>query len=277
MTPSLFSQWIAATPLVLVGIMVLAAMALVAGAGYRLRQHKRGGDEARGAHSDSQENYLGSAVFGLLALLLGFTYSLAIHRYEMRRELVLAEANAIGTTYLRAQMLGEPHRTRLSGLLVAYIDNRIALGEAGRGATAPLLAVNDRIIADLWAAQVAAFDSIRTLPFSAASAETMNNLIDLDMARKSARNVRLPDEVFAILLIYMVVTAGVLGYALSDRRGRLAAGFLMGLFTLALVMVIDVDRPTSGAIRESQLPMELTRAALKAQPPASFDRYRAAN
>jgi hypothetical protein len=171
-------------------------------------------------------------------------------------------------------MLDEPHRTRLSNLLVSYIDNRIALGRAGIGETAPLLAVNDRIVTALWAAQVAAFESIRTLPFSSTSAETMNNLIDLDMARKSARNVRLPDEVYAILLIYMVVTAGVMGYALSDRRGRLAASFLMGLFTLALILVIDVDRPTSGAIRESQLPMELTRASLKAQPPAIFDRYR---
>ena len=77
-----------------------------------------------------QESYVVSAVLGLLALLLAFTFSLATDRFEARRVLVLEESNAIGTAFLRTQLLGEPHRARLSQLLIEYTDNRIVLAKA---------------------------------------------------------------------------------------------------------------------------------------------------
>ena len=88
---------------------------------------------------DGQEGYVVSAVLGLLALMLGFTLAMAVDRYETRRALVLEEANAIGTTYLRAQLFGEPHRARLSKLLVEYNDNRLALALARRNDVPTLL------------------------------------------------------------------------------------------------------------------------------------------
>ena len=75
-----------------------------------------------------QEGYLVGSMLGILALLMAFSFSMALDRYEERRHLVIQEANAIGTAYLRAQLLDEPYRTRLSRLLVDYTDNRIALG-----------------------------------------------------------------------------------------------------------------------------------------------------
>src|SRR5205085_12319326 len=107
-----------------------------------------------------QEAYVISAILGLLALLLGFTFSMAIDRYDTRRARVLEEANAIGTTYLRVQLLHEPDRSRLNDLLVHYVDTRIALAKASPGGVPRLLADNDRTLNELWAATSAAFDGI---------------------------------------------------------------------------------------------------------------------
>src|SRR5262249_42706851 len=158
---------------------------------------------------DNHEGYVVSAVLGLLALLMGFTFALATDRYDARRGRVLEEANAIGTSYLRAQLLQEPHRTRISGLLVAYAENRIALAHAqSRDNPGALLARNDQLLTDLWSATVASFDSIKGLDFSSAFIESMNAVIDLDAARKAARRAHVPSEVYLVLFVYLVVTAG---------------------------------------------------------------------
>ena len=70
-------------------------------------------------------------MLGLLALLLGFTFALAAGRYESRRALVLQEANSIGTTYLRAALLPEPHHKEVEALLWRYLEVRVEFYDAG--------------------------------------------------------------------------------------------------------------------------------------------------
>src|SRR5262249_6207064 len=152
-----------------------------------------------GFASDGQEGYIVSGVLGLLALMLGFTLAMAVERFEARRLLVLEEANAIGTTYLRSQLLAEPHPTRLSRLLVDYTDNRIVLATAPRDDVPRLLAKNDQFLTDLWAATSAAFETIKGLDFSSSYLETMNHMIDLDASRKAARLAHVPTEVLVVL------------------------------------------------------------------------------
>jgi hypothetical protein len=261
-------EWFSLLPIPVLAVFLLAA---ALGAGYfghwlRVR--------SAGFGSDGQEGYIVSGVLGLLALMLGFTLAMAVDRFDARRSLVLEEANAIGTTYLRAQLLGEPHRTRLSNLLVDYTDNRIALATANRADGRALLANNDRMLTDLWAATSAAFDSVSNLDFSSAFVETVNNVIDLDAARKASRLAHVPAEVLMLLSVYIIVTAGVLGYVLMGFRGQLAGAFLIVLLSFSLLLIIDLERPTSGGIVESQRPMLLLREALRKQPPEVFDRWR---
>jgi hypothetical protein len=104
----------------------------------------------------------------------------------------------------------------------------------------------------------------------------MNNLIDLDAARKAARIGHVPTEVLVVLSFYIVITGGVLGYVLTGRRGQLAGAFLIMLLTGSLGLIIDLERPTAGGIVESQAPMELLLKSLKSQPPEVFDRWRSA-
>jgi hypothetical protein len=271
-------DWFSRLPAVaLVAMLLVAALAAgYAGHQLRLRSDRDRKNVGAGLASDGQEGYIVSGVLGLLALMLAFTLAMAVDRFEARRVLVLDEANAIGTTYLRSQLFEEPHRSRLSQLLVDYTNNRIALATAPRDDVPRLLVRNDQLLTDLWAATSAAFDTVKTLDFSSSYLETMNNLIDLDSARKAARLAHVPTEVLVILSAYIVVTGGVLGYVLTGVRGQMAGAFLITLLTFSLGLIIDLERPTVGGIIESQAPMELLLKSMKAQPPEIFDRWRSA-
>ncbi len=271
-------DWLNNSPLLLLGggILILMTLAVAGGIALRSWNDRRDPSGSRGGEG-GLEGYVVSAVLGLLALLMGFTFSLAVDRFEMRRALVLEEANAIGTAYLRAQLLQEPHRTRIGRLLVNYTDNRILLGQAPPDRVPPLLAANDRMLTDLWAATASAFVTIKDLDFSSTFVDSVNNVIDLDAARKTARLARVPAEVFFVLFVYLIVTAGVLGYVFVGNRGRGAAAFMLALLTLSLLLILDIDRPNKGGVREAQTPMEQLKASFKTQPPAVFDRYLAAD
>jgi hypothetical protein len=264
--------WLDDISLIWLGTLLLVSMTGVALAGYAFRTWRKNAET--GTTSEGQEGYIVSAILGLLALLLGFTMSLAIDRFETRRQLVLEQANAIGTAYLHAQILAEPHRTRITKLLIAYTDNELALASANPHQTASLIEKDNTLLTDMGAATVAGFDSIKNLDFSSTFVDSMDNLFDLDIARREARQARVPGTVFVVLLIYLIVTAGALGYVLSGPNGRHAAAFLLALFTMSLLLIIDIDRPTSGSIQESQVQMQRLRAALTDQPISTYDRWR---
>jgi hypothetical protein len=104
--------------------------------------------------------------------------------------------------------------------------------------------------------------------------ETVNEVINLDAARKASRLAHVPTQVLVVLSIYIVVTSAVLGYVLTGYRGQLAGAFLITLLIFSLTTIIDLDRPTTGSIVESQAPMELLRKSLEDQPSEVFDRWR---
>lgn len=273
---STLANWISTAPVLGVAAVVLMLMAGAAtlGAGLK-RSHEKHRAATGETGGEGQEAYIVSAVLGLLALLMGFTFSLAVDRYETRRALVLEEANAIGTAWLRAQLLEAPHRDRIGSILVQYADNRLALSQATTFEVGePLLEANDRMVVDLWAATDAAFPTIQGLDFSSTFLDSINHVIDLDAARKAARTVRVPPAVFLVLILYMAVSAGVMGYVLVGPRSRVSGLFLLTLMTLALALVIDIDRPVRGGVQENEGPMQDLVAFLHETRPATFDRWR---
>ena len=201
-----FGDWVPLAPLWSLALVIFSGMVgavLISGALRRRRNRK----QAEGTAAEySEQTITVSAVMGLLALIVAFTFSIALERFDTRRVNVLNEANAIGTTYLRAQLLEEPHRDRMSKLLVAYTDTRITLATEHRGPEQRrLLSVSDRQLADLWAATVAAFPSMRDYSFSHSFMDSMSNLIDMD-ARARQRQARAPGRVSRVLF-YQYVAA----------------------------------------------------------------------
>src|SRR6187401_1993461 len=106
----------------LFGLIVAAVLLALAEAGYRigLRIYARK-DEAR----RSQVGGVQGAILGLMGLLLGFTFSMAVNRYEIRRAMVLKEANAVGTAWLRASLLPEPHPGPARELFRRFVETRL--------------------------------------------------------------------------------------------------------------------------------------------------------
>jgi hypothetical protein len=267
-----FADWFDKLPILLSALLLLASMIVAGTLGHTFRKRMERSAAATEKTSDAgSEGYIVSAMLGLLALLLGFTFSLAVERFETRRGLVLQEANAIGTSYLRTQALAEPHRSRMSAILKAYTENRVTLAETP---TRELLATNDRLLTDLWSATLAANDTLTASPFSVSLLSTVNEVIDMDASRKAARRVRVPAEVLIVLWTYIVVTAGVLGYARAGWQSRVLGAMLFVLITLSYTLILDLDRPGSGGITEGQRPMTELRDSLRQQPPGTFDRWR---
>ena len=264
-------RWLAdaSMPAVTLGILgsLLAAFAI----GYWVRVRSIGSQKTSSLEN-SEEALIVSGVLVVLGLLMGFTFGLALDRFEQRRALVVTEANSIGTSYLRAQLLDEPDRTRLSTLLRAYTDNRIELASA-TSEKARLLAKNDRLLTQIWAAVSSAIDTPKGKAISTPLLLTFNELIDHETERKVARTTRVPPLVMAMLYLFLVATAAVLGFVLSGRRQRLMAGIMFLLLTSVIDIIVDLNRPVSGTILESQQPMLLTKRMVD-QPRSDFDQFK---
>lgn len=269
------TDWLSSLPLAGVVLAVFAAMLVAALAGYGARGLNRRWTTGREKPERSQEGYLVGGMLGLLALLLAFSFSMGVQRYEERRQLVVSEANAIGTAYLRAQLLDEPHRARLSGLLVDYTDNRVALASAKADDVRGQLSRNDRLLTDIWAGVTAARDSANARGISTPLLMAFNQVIDLDTERKIAREARVPEPILLLLLGFLVMTAAVLGFVLEGTRAWIDGFVLFVLLSLYVSIIADLNRPTSGNITESQGPMLMLRQSLKSQPSHSFDRFAA--
>lgn len=133
------------------------------------------------------------SLFVLLSLLVGFTLAMAVPRYDLRRELVVREANAIGTTYLRAQTLAQPYRDNLEQLLREYVDARIAFFAVGFDPAQIEQAEkrSNHLQQELWKNMVAVSQSDRT-PMAVACMNSLNEVIDIDSERLAALENRIP-------------------------------------------------------------------------------------
>lgn len=211
-----------------------------------------------------------AAVLGLLALLLGFTFSLALDRYEQRRTLVLEESNAIGTAYLRTQLLPEPFRSDLSAALRDYAQVRIGLAGQHDADFTRLLARSDALLVTIWQRTLAAERSEGPTAISSLYAASINEVIDLDAARKNARMAKVPSAVYAALLVNLMISAAILGYVLFGFWARMSAVLLFVLFTLSFLLIIDIDRPLTGRLREQQTPMQSLLEFIDSNPPDRF-------
>jgi hypothetical protein len=269
------ADWLSNLSIVSIGIGTLALMLIASGAGHLTRKarERRASKKAReSAESVAQEGYLFGSLLGLLGLLLAFSFGMVLSRYEARRELVTTEANAIGTAYLRAQLLDEPHRSRLSQLLIAYTGNRIELADGG-GESPLLLARNDQLLIDIWAAIRASRESALAHGVTTAMLISYNEVIDLDTERKVAWSLRVPVEVMVLLIVYLAVMAAVVGHQVQGPRGKRAAIAFFIAVALSITVITDLNRPMSGHARESQKAMLMLLQSLRAQPPQVFDRF----
>ena len=202
---------------------------------------------------------LESAMLGLLALIIGFTFAMALSRFEARRAAVLNEANAIGTTALRARLLPEPHRTEILKLLREYVQIRVDIVQSGHS-LAELRTVVDRsnvIQEALWQQAKAVVVKDNNMVPTGLFIQTLNEMIDDQEKRLAALRNRVPNVVLVGLFGIAAIAGGFAGYAsgLDPKRNRLPVYIVGFLVSAVILLIFDLDRPSSGFITNDQQSM----------------------
>ena len=214
---------------------------------------------------------LQAALLGLVALVLAFGLALAVGRYESRRAAVVDDANAIGTTYLRAETLVEPLRTASLERLVRYTDTsiRLSLSVPGSADAEAAIADGDLLQRELWGLAGQALADAPTASAPRLYVESLNEMIDMQTVRVAALNNRVPGAVLAVEVVGAAVALCLLAFYLSLLgRGVLTVLLAAALVTLLLLVTFDLDRPTRGLIRVPDTPLTSLRASM-ALPPAA--------
>ena len=240
------------TPIPLFGVGTFVVLCLVAEAGFRLQQwlDRPASPEERGRNGVGQ--ILG-VTLGLMSLLLSFTFSIAVNRHDARRVLVLGEANAIGTAWLRADLVGEPYRTSLEQTLRDYVEVRIGFYEAGAD-MAKLDAVEQRTDAlqrQLWATTGQVVRASPNTELSTALLEAMNEMFDKAPAQKAALAAHVPIPVLTTLSVLLLASALMMGAVLGDlgERHLLLSAMMLAVLAVTMTLIIDIDRPRQSAVK----------------------------
>jgi hypothetical protein len=225
-------------------------------------------------HSDKYREPFGvvqGALLGLVALLLAFGLSLALGRYEDRRAATVDEANAIGTSFLRAQLIAEPERTQSLALFRDYTDLaiRVAYAIPGSSSMTRTTAAEGVLQRRLWRLGGRALAGAPVASAPRLYVDSLNETFDDQSARLSALNNRVPGAVLAVEVIASALALGLLAIHIA-MLGRGIGPVLLAaaLVSILLLVTFDLDRPTRGLIKVPATPLLAVRVSM-ALPPAA--------
>jgi hypothetical protein len=228
--------------IVVLGVAALLLLGLEVGFRLGLSARRRG-------NPMPQLGPIQGAALGLLGLLLGFSFSGAATRFIERQDIIVREANAIGTSFLRADLLNEPHRGRLREELRSYAVKRLELFQtvdptAEARLQKELRANHDRI----WAAGI---EGVRAEPsVTMAVLPPLNETFDLLGVRNASTQRHLPAAVLSLLVACSMLSVGLIAYGCGrdGKRQLVGSGSLVLLIAAALWLTIDLDYPRLGSI-----------------------------
>ena len=192
-----------------------------------------------------------SSMLGLMALLLGFTFSMALSKFETRRQVIIEEGNDIGTAVLRADLFPDSIRTLLRVDFKEYVEARISYYDAGVDADKidSALKKTNFYSGRLWkrAAMLAQDDRYRASNLQMIPA--LNSMIDIVSVRESGRKAKVPPFILTMLLILTLISSFLVGYGYKGRRRNLVMTCMFSLMTaIALYLILELDRPRSGML-----------------------------
>lgn len=238
-----------ALPLWGVFVAILIVVLLSVECGYRLGRYRRN------RHEQEKETPVGTmvgATLGLLAFILAFTFGLAAARFDTRRQVVLDEANAIGTTYLRAGMLPE-RREEIRALLRNYVDTRLEAVRSGNIAEG--IRQSENIQNDVWTHAIAVGEKNPNSIVVGLFVQSLNDMIDLHVKRVQASlRSRIPGAIWIGLFAVAALSLATMGYhaGMVGTRRSLAILAVALTFSVVIELIADLDRPQGGVLKVSQ-------------------------
>jgi uncharacterized membrane protein len=209
---------------------------------------RRGKAQEKSTH----ENYsiILAATLTLLALIIGFSFSMATNRYDQRKNYEEEEANAIGTEYLRADLLPAAKAERVHLLLRKYTDQRILFYETrDTKQLAQINAHTAQLQTELWSVVVESAAS-RPAPIIALVASGMNDVLNSQGYTQAAWWNRIPIAAWLLMASIAICCSLLVGYDIRDMKaGRILIPILPLIVSISFFLIADIDSPRAGAIR----------------------------
>jgi hypothetical protein len=231
------------SPVVVFAIALLAQI-VAAYAGDFLR--KRAASFKQGERHDF--SIVQAATLTLLALIIGFSFSMAVSRYDQRKTLEEAEANAIGTEYLRVNLLPGDGNSRARELLKKYLDLRIAFYEENNAdRLAQIGQQTTNVQNELWSVVLPGVGSQPTPPMALVMSG-MNEVINAQGYTQAAWWNRIPIGAWAMMALMAISCNLLIGYS-ERRRGAMLLFILPFVISVAFFLIADLDSPRGGVIR----------------------------
>lgn len=205
----------------------------------------------------TQLNGLQGSLLGILALLLGFTFSQSLQRLDARSAAVVDEANAIGTAYLRLDLLPVDQRQASTQLMREYIETRIEAGSISMDREDERQRILDRSVVlqgELWRLAAAAANATDRPATVNLFIQALNELIDSNSSRNAALGRHVPELVLLLLYGTFLLTGALVGYAsgVSGVKASRGTYVLVSLIVVLVFIIIDLDRPRRGLIEVDQ-------------------------
>ncbi len=249
--------------------MILMALLLIATEiGFRSNPPKEGDTKTVGK---TDVGYILGAVIGLLALMLGFTFSMALDRFDVRRQLLIQETNSIGTTYLRAEVVAEPWSSEIRKLLRDYVTLRIEMRQKVLEDPKKI----DWVLEQTQGLQNKLWDQAQALGRANPNQEvvsifldSLNGMIDLNTRRKAAYYNRVPFPIYVVLFFIAAFSMWLVGFYFKVRRRHvwLLAGLLAFMISLVIFLIMDLDQGEKGGIRVNQQSLVDLDQFIRARP-----------
>lgn len=245
----LFEQPLDYFPLWAIYLLTVLILLVSLEAGYQL------GKVFRQRWPDKTEAGVGvmvGAALALLGFMLAFVTSIAVGVFNDRRQLVVSEANAIGTTYLRAGLLSEPAMATTRELLREYVNLRLAALD--RSQLDRAIARSEEIHQELWKMAEAESKASPT-PIVSLYISSLNEVIDLHSMRINAElGFRVPRTIVIGLYLVAILTMALVGLhsCYSEKRNRVSQVIMILILAVAFLLIIDLDRSQQGLVRIPQ-------------------------
>ena len=248
-------------------IILFASMAVALEVSYRVGRRRTAEYDA-----NFRSHILGlqASILGILALLLGFTFSLALQRFESRSETGTEEVNAIRSTFTQSTLLPEPMRGEVRELLRQYVNLRVQSLQNTTVATVEQARLLPQTIGThraLWGVTNRVIErdpnARGTLQFVA----SLNRLVESFHRRKAGLDRHVPEAVLWLLYLTFVMAGTAVGYAsgVGGHRPAFVGWVMVALISVLVFIILDLDRPTRGLIRVSHQGMLLLQTAINAE------------
>jgi hypothetical protein len=218
----------------------------------------------RALDPEDQESRLGpveGAVFGLMGLLLAFTFSQAASRFEVRRQLIVQETNAIGTAYLRLDLLPPGDQPALREHFREYVDARLSVYrklpdlKASRAEMSKATALQGEI----WSRAVSGCKELNSPAVTSLVLGSLNEMIDIATTRAAALRSHPPAIIFIMLFVLLLACSLLAGYGMSAGKAPSwmhMVGFAF-IMAIAIYVIIDIEFPRVGLVRISHVDQAL--------------------